>query len=53
MTLDSGGPWANDVNRLAVALGAASEELPSLNYYESLGPPASAVPVRAARDWTG
>lgn len=52
MKLDSAGRWANDVNRLAVVLGSASEELPRLNYYESLGPRASAVPVRAARGWT-
>ncbi len=52
MTLDTNGPWADDVNRLAVALGAASEELPSLRYYdEGLGPAVPAVPVRAARGW--
>jgi hypothetical protein len=53
MTLDTAGPWANDINRLAVALGAASEELPKLSYWENLDPPAPVVPVRAARGWTG
>ena len=52
MTLDSSGPYANDVNRLAVALGAASEELPTLSYHDSLDPPTSDVPVRAKRGWT-
>jgi hypothetical protein len=53
MTLDTTGPYANDVNRLAVALGAASEELPTLSYHDRLDPPTSDVPVRAARGWTG
>lgn len=52
MTLDTGGPYTNDVNRLAVVLGAASEELPSLSYYDSLDPPTSDIPVRAKRGWT-
>src|SRR3989442_15754467 len=52
ITLDTDGPYANDVNRLAVVLGAASEELPTLSYHDSLDPPTSDVPVRAKRGWT-
>lgn len=52
MALDTGGRYANDVNRLAVALGAASEELPRLSYHERLDPPASDLRVRAKRGWT-
>lgn len=52
MALDTSGRYANDVNRLAVALGAASEELPRLSYHERLDPPAPDVPVRAKRGWT-
>jgi hypothetical protein len=52
MTLDTDGPWATDVNRLAVALGAASEELPKLSYQPNLGPAVSEVPVRAEQGWT-
>jgi len=52
MTLDSSGRFANDVNRLAVALGAASEELPRLSYHERLDPPVSDVPMRAKPGWT-
>jgi hypothetical protein len=52
MTLDTKGRWTINVNRLAVALGAASEELPELSYQPSLGPAVSEVPARAAQGWT-
>lgn len=53
MTLDTQGPRANDVNRLAVVIGAASQELPRLSYHDNLQPPERETPVRAAPGWTG
>lgn len=53
MTLALGGPAARDANRLAVALGAASEELPRLSYHESLGPRVSSRPRVMRPPWTG
>lgn len=42
------GPGARNANRLAVALGAASEELPMLSYFEKLDPPMPYARVRRA-----
>jgi len=53
MTLDLTGPAAANANPLAVALGAASEEFPDLNYYPELGPPMPHQTVRRKPDWTG
>lgn len=53
MRLNLEGPAANDANRLAVALGAASEDLPKLTYYAELGPPMPVQTVRPVRSWTG
>jgi hypothetical protein len=53
MRLTIEGPSANDVNRLAVVIGAASEELPRLSYYQKLDPPMHVPPVRPKPSWTG
>ncbi len=54
LTLALEGPGARDANRLAVALGAASEELPRLSYHERLGPRAGGGPPRRMPpSWTG
>ncbi|HYX72853.1 MAG TPA: hypothetical protein VE732_08780 [Nitrososphaera sp.] len=53
MKLRLEGPVANDANRLAVALGAASNDFPRLNYYTDLGPPMPHAPVRRVPGWTG
>jgi len=53
MKLSLEGPAANDANRLAVALGAASNDFPRLNYYPNLGPPMPHTPVRRVPGWTG
>ena len=47
------GPAAQDANRLAVALGAASEDLPRLSYLQKLDPPMQEPTVRVAPSWTG
>lgn len=47
------GPMANDANRLAVALGAASEDLPRLSYFPKLDPPMPVSTVRPRPSWTG
>jgi len=53
MTLSLRGSAAADANRLAVALGAASEEFPSLNYYPELDPAMPHQTVRRTPGWTG
>lgn len=53
LTLALAGPAARDVNRLAVALGASSDELPRLNYFEKLDPPMPRTTVKPPRNWTG
>lgn len=53
MHLTLEGPNADDVNRLAVVIGAASEELPRLSYYQKLAPPMHVPPVRPKPSWTG
>jgi hypothetical protein len=53
MRLTLEGPSASDVNRLAVVIGAASEELPMLSYYPKLDPPMYVPPVRPKPSWTG
>lgn len=53
MTLNLSGPAAADANRLAVALGAASEEFPGLNYYSELAPAMPHQTVVRQRGWTG
>lgn len=52
MSLSLEGRNANDVNRLAVAWGAASEDLPRLSYYDRLERPMHVPPVRAIPSWT-
>jgi hypothetical protein len=53
MNLSLEGPAANDANRLAVALGAASNDFPKLDYFTELGPPMPHPPIRRAPGWTG
>lgn len=53
MNLALTGPAAKDANRLAVALGAASEDLPRLSYHNQLDPPMPHSTVRMPRSWTG
>ena len=52
MELRLEGRSAADVNRLAVVLGAAGEDLPRLSYHPNLDPPMRSAPVRARRPWT-
>ncbi|MBC8028794.1 MAG: hypothetical protein H7Z16_01675 [Pyrinomonadaceae bacterium] len=51
MTLSLEGPPAADANRLAVALGAASNDLPNLRYYPELDPPMPFATVRPLPPW--
>lgn len=53
MILNLEGPAARDANRLAVALGAASEDLPKLNYFSKLDPRVGKPTVRLHPSWTG
>jgi hypothetical protein len=53
MSLNLEGPAARDSNRLAVALGAASEDLPRLSYFQKLDPPMPVTSVRMPQSWTG
>lgn len=53
MSLKLEGPAATDANRLAVALGAASEDLPRLTYFQKLDPPMPTKTVRFPPSWTG
>ena len=53
MILRLEGPAERDVNRLAVAIGAASEDLPRLAYFQTLDPPMLRPTVRVPRPWTG
>jgi hypothetical protein len=53
MNLGLEGPTANDANRLAVALGAASNDFPRLNYHTELGPSMPHATVRRVPGWTG
>lgn len=53
MKLSLVGSAATDANRLAVALGAASDDFPRLNYYTELKPPMPHAPVRRVPGWTG
>lgn len=53
MTLELDGPAARDANRLAVALGASSEDLPRLTYIPKMDSPMPKATVRAAPSWTG
>ena len=47
------GSAARDANRLAVALGAASEDLPRLTYFQKLDPPMPVSTVHPPVSWTG
>lgn len=53
MNLSMEGPAANDANRLAVALGAASDDFPKLGYFNELEPPMPHAPIRRNPGWTG
>lgn len=53
MDLNLQGPAAVDANRLAVSLGAASNDLPRLNYYPQLDPPMTHPTVKVKKGWTG
>lgn len=52
MLLGLEGRNAGDVNRLAVAWGAASEGMPRLNYYPRLERPMHAPPLQVKPSWT-
>lgn len=52
MNLILRGPKAREANRLAVALGAANEDLPKLSYYQKLSPPMPYSTVRISPSWT-
>ena len=52
MELNLEGPDAKDANRLAVAIGAASEDLPGLSYHPKLERPPRVPTVRIKPSWT-
>lgn len=53
LVLPLDGAAARDVNRLAVALGASSDELPRLGFFEKIDPPMTSPTVRPPTNWTG